>query len=72
MTEIQRDWARTETSRGMLKIALERGGALGTKGAGKFDRMNVAAERTSANPCQAAHNHKLRTWRRSFGDARTG
>ncbi len=43
MTELQRDWARTETSRGMLKIALERGGPFGTEVAVKFDRMTVAA-----------------------------
>jgi nicotinamidase-related amidase len=43
MTELQRDWARTETSRGMLRIALERGGPFGTEVAVKFDRMTVAA-----------------------------
>jgi nicotinamidase-related amidase len=43
MTELQRDWSRTETSKGMLKIALERGGPFGTEIALKFDRMTVAA-----------------------------
>jgi nicotinamidase-related amidase len=43
MTELQRDWSRTETSKGMLKIALERGGPFGTEIALKFDRTTVAA-----------------------------
>lgn len=43
MTELQRDWSRTETSKGMLKIALERGGPFGTEVALKFDGMTVAA-----------------------------
>jgi hypothetical protein len=43
MTELQRDWSRTETSKGMLTIALERGGPFGTEIALKFDRMTVAA-----------------------------
>jgi nicotinamidase-related amidase len=43
MTELQRDWSRTDTSQGMLKIALERGGPFGTEVALKFDRMTVAA-----------------------------
>jgi len=43
MTELQRDWSRTETSRGMLQIALDRGGPFGTEVAVKFDRMTVAA-----------------------------
>lgn len=43
MTELQRDWSRTETSKGMLKIALERGGPFGTEVALKLDRMTVAA-----------------------------
>jgi len=43
MTELQRDWSRTETSKGMLKIALERGGPFGTEVALKFDRMTVVA-----------------------------
>jgi nicotinamidase-related amidase len=43
MTELQRDWSRTETSQGMLQIALERGGPFGTEVAVKFDRMTVAA-----------------------------
>ena len=43
MTELQRDWSRAETARGMLRIALERGGPFGTEVAVKFDRMTVAA-----------------------------
>jgi nicotinamidase-related amidase len=42
MTELQRDWSRTETSEGMLEIALERGGPFGTEIALKLDRMTVA------------------------------
>lgn len=41
--ELQRDWSRTQTSQGMLKIALERGGAFGSEIALKFERMTVAA-----------------------------
>jgi nicotinamidase-related amidase len=38
MCELQRDWNRTETAQGMIKIALERGGSFGTELAVKLDR----------------------------------
>jgi nicotinamidase-related amidase len=38
MCELQRDWNRTQTARGMIKIALERGGSFGTELAVKLDR----------------------------------
>jgi nicotinamidase-related amidase len=38
LCELQRDWNRTETAQGMIKIALERGGSFGTELAVKLDR----------------------------------
>jgi nicotinamidase-related amidase len=43
MCELQRDWNRTATAQGMIKIALGRGGSLGTELAVKLDRTTVAA-----------------------------
>ncbi|HSR82549.1 MAG TPA: hydrolase [Streptosporangiaceae bacterium] len=43
MCELQRDWNRTDTTQGMLAIALKRGGAFGTEVAIKFDRTTVGA-----------------------------
>ena len=43
MCELQRDWNRTATAQGMIKIALERGGSFGTELAVKLDRTTVAA-----------------------------
>jgi nicotinamidase-related amidase len=43
MCELQRDWNRTETAQGMIRIALERGGSFGTELAVKLDRAIVAA-----------------------------
>jgi len=42
MCELQRDWNRTATAQGMIKIALERGGSFGTELAVKLDRTAVA------------------------------
>jgi nicotinamidase-related amidase len=38
MCELQRDWNRTQTAQGMIKIALERGDSFGTELAVKLDR----------------------------------
>jgi len=43
LAELQRDWSRTETSRGMLDIALERGGTFGMEVALKLDHMPITA-----------------------------
>ena len=43
MCELQRDWNRTATAQGMIKIALERGGSFGTELAIKLDRTAVPA-----------------------------
>jgi hypothetical protein len=43
MCELQRDWNRTGTTQGMIKIALERGGSFGTELAVKPDRTTVPA-----------------------------
>jgi nicotinamidase-related amidase len=43
MCELQRDWNRTATAQGMIKIALERGGSFGTELAVKLDRTTVAS-----------------------------
>lgn len=43
MCELQRDWNRTATAQGMIKIALERGGSFGTELAVKLDRTAVPA-----------------------------
>jgi nicotinamidase-related amidase len=43
MCELQRDWNRTATAQGMIKIALERGGSFGTELAVKLNRTTVAA-----------------------------
>ena len=42
MCELQRDWDRTGTAQGMIKIAVERGGSFGTELAVKLDRSTVA------------------------------
>jgi nicotinamidase-related amidase len=42
MCELQRDWSRTATAQGMIKIALERGGSFGTELAVKLDSTAVA------------------------------
>jgi nicotinamidase-related amidase len=41
--ELQRDWARTETATGMLKIALDHGGPFGTEIAVKLDRVSIGS-----------------------------
>jgi nicotinamidase-related amidase len=43
MCELQRDWNRTATAQGMIKIAVERGGSFGTELAVKLDRTAVPA-----------------------------
>jgi nicotinamidase-related amidase len=43
LCELQRDWARSETANGMLKIALERGGPFGTEVALKLDGVAVGS-----------------------------
>ena len=43
LCELQRDWGHTDTTEGMLSIALERGGSFGTEIALKLDRTTVSA-----------------------------
>jgi nicotinamidase-related amidase len=43
LCELQRDWSHTETTEGMLAIALERGGGFGTEIALKLDRATLPA-----------------------------
>jgi len=43
LCELQRDWNRTDTSQGMIEIALERGGPFGNELAIKLDKTSLAA-----------------------------